>query len=119
MSRHSSFHWRLVVSFVQPSLRRRTGFTLVELLVVIAIIAMLAGLLLPAVNSARESGRQTQCMNNQRNFGQAVQQHVTSKDSFPGYRQVMTRADGSRIAINWQVALMPNLGKSDVYEALK
>lgn len=97
---------------------RRQAFTLVELLVVITIIGMLVALLLPAVNSARESARQATCMNNQRNFGAAVQQYVTSRDHFPGYREKLTVGTTAYV-IGWQVALLPNMGKADVYQALQ
>ena len=96
----------------------RRGFTLVELLVVIAIIGMLAALLMPAINSARERARQTTCMNNQRNFGQAIQQYVSSKDYFPGYRELLADQNQQYMLISWQVALMSDL-RTDTYQALK
>ena len=65
------------------SRRRRRGFTLIELLVVISIIGVLVGLLLPAINSAREAGRRVQCQNNQKNVGLALAQFSTAKNSFP------------------------------------
>ena len=64
----------------------RSGFTLVELLVVISIIAMLAGLLLPAINAARENGRRIQCVSNQRQIAFALINHDATKGSFPALR---------------------------------
>ena len=59
------------------------GFTLVELLVVIAIIGVLVALLLPAVQSARESARRTQCQNNLKNDSLAVIGYVDSRGEYP------------------------------------
>jgi len=62
---------------------KRVAFTLVELLVVIAIIAMLIGLLLPAINSAREAGRRTTCSNQMKQMGLAVMNHVNEQGWYP------------------------------------
>jgi prepilin-type N-terminal cleavage/methylation domain-containing protein len=62
---------------------RAAGFTIVELLVVIAIIGTLAGLLLPAVQAARESGRRASCKNNVSQIAKAMIQFETSMGAFP------------------------------------
>ncbi len=63
--------------------RGRSAFTLIELLVVIAIIAILVLLLLPAVNSAREAARRTQCINNIKNISLAILNYESARQELP------------------------------------
>ncbi len=115
----------------------RTGFTLVELLVVIAIIGTLVALLLPAVQSARESAYQTQCMNNQRQLSLGMQQYMTSNNTYPGYlqleRMAPTLADGSQtpdryddgngnqpidVAVSWAAKLLPHIEQGALWDQI-
>jgi prepilin-type N-terminal cleavage/methylation domain-containing protein len=99
--------------------RRRLAFTLVELLVVIAIIAMLMGLLLPAVQNARETGRRTECMNSLKQLMTAARTYETTKRELPGYINEVAKAGTGTSATSrpasWAVMLFPNLEREDVW----
>lgn len=103
----------------------RVAFTLVELLVVIAIIGILIGLLLPAVQRARESARRTQCVNQLKQIGLAWHNHTDTYNAFPtgGYaQQVGVSFNGGRPgmldkqAAGWAFQILPYLEHGNVHD---
>jgi len=78
----------------------RSGFTLVELLVVISIIAVLAGLLLPAISAAREAARRAQCTSNQKQVAFAVLMHNDTKGAIPPLRAPLQPVNYDWVATN-------------------
>jgi prepilin-type N-terminal cleavage/methylation domain-containing protein/prepilin-type processing-associated H-X9-DG protein len=108
--------------------RGRGAFTLIELLVVIAIIGMLAALLSPAVQSAREAARRSQCINNLKQLTLGILQHESRSLSFPGcvnnlkidraYTTGMppNQVTVTTIDVSWMVLLLPTLEREDLYK---
>ena len=96
--------------------RAKKGFTLVELLVVITIIGMLMALLLPAVQSARESGRRASCQNNQKQISLALLLYEQDRGQFPGYRNRIAPPNATSYLIgSWVVPILSGLERTDIY----
>jgi prepilin-type N-terminal cleavage/methylation domain-containing protein/prepilin-type processing-associated H-X9-DG protein len=94
---------------------RRRGFTLVELLVVIAIIGVLVALLLPAVQSARESARMTECRNNVKQMGLALHNYHDAHQTFP---PSTTHSPKNSYGFSWLVTILPFSEVNNTYSAL-
>lgn len=94
---------------------QRSGFTLVELLVVITIIGILMGLLIPAVNAARETARRNQCSTQVKNLALAAIQHENTKGELPGWIQKFGEFGDS---ITTPGSLDPALDPSDPGESV-
>src|SRR6516225_9027362 len=97
------------------------GFTLVELLVVIAIIGILIGLLLPAVQSARQAGLRTQCANEIRQIGLALENYHDAKGSFPaGYSSKFDSAgNDTGPGWGWAASILPYMEMQYPYSAIQ
>jgi prepilin-type N-terminal cleavage/methylation domain-containing protein len=96
----------------------RAGFTLVELLVVIAIIGTLIGLLLPAVQTAREAGRQAVCSNSLKQIGLALANFESTKNRFPPARGLV-EMKGNTSDYTTMVVLLPFLEYGSQYDLIR
>jgi prepilin-type N-terminal cleavage/methylation domain-containing protein/prepilin-type processing-associated H-X9-DG protein len=115
------FAWDLGTRGFQVN--RRRAFTLIELLVVIAIIAVLIGLLLPAIQKVREAANRMKCSNNLKQLGIAVHNYHDAQGAFPpGYQNMVSpqypNLPASRFRWSFIAKLTPYLEQTNIYNSL-
>lgn len=112
-------------SLPTPRLVRGAGFTLIELLVLIAIIALLIGLLLPAVQKVREAAARMKCQNNLKQLGLAAHMYHDANQRFPvgvsmPYAQAsndpLTGGMGNPFGPNWAIYMLPYIEQSALFQ---
>jgi prepilin-type N-terminal cleavage/methylation domain-containing protein len=104
-----------------PNRIKIRAFTLVELLVVIAIIGILVALLLPAIQAAREAARRSECSNNMKQIGLALQNYHDTHKTFPygeGAATVFPGRGGNWNGPNWRVHILPFMEQGTIYSQL-
>ncbi len=113
---------RIVPSLGRVASRLQSGFTLVELLIVISIIGVLVALIMPAVNSARESGRRASCLNNVHQLAIACTTHDSVQGFLPtggwgwGWVGDADRGFGSQQPGGWFYNILPYLDLNDLHD---
>lgn len=99
---------------------KQAGFTLIELLVVIAIVGVLASLLLPAVQSAREAARRMQCQNNLRQIGVALHNYHNIHQCFPHSSVGLDNVGGHLGSgfYSWLAMILPQMEQNNLYQSI-
>jgi len=101
-------------------MKRRHAFTLIELLVVIAIIAVLIGLLLPAVQKVRSAAERVNCVNNMKQFGLALHAYHNENGVFPkGITEKIPGYNDPRQWLSWMARILPWIEQTSIYQNME